>query len=58
MISAEAKEMRRKRRLSPALCQKRRKYLGTYYIDDLEELSMIAIGSLSRFVRSSEWFLD
>ena len=40
---------------SLALCQRRRKYLGTYYIDVLEEMSGIDIGiGINRFIRSSE----
>ena len=42
----------------PAPYQRKRKYLGTYYIDDLEELSRINIGCLNRFIRSSEMFRD
>ena len=38
------------------LCQKRKKYLGANYMDDLEKLSRIDIGNLNRFIRSSEWF--
>ena len=38
----------------PALCQRIRKYLGTYHIDDLKELLGIDIGSLNRFIRCSE----
>ena len=38
----------------PTLCQRRRKYLSNYYIDDLEELLRIDIGSLNRYIRSSE----
>ena len=42
------------------------KYKGTYYVNDLEELSGIDIeelsgidiGSLNRFIGSSEWFRD
>ena len=41
-----------------ALCQRRMKYMGTYYMDDQEELSRIDIASLNRFIRSSEWFRD
>ena len=40
----------------PELCQRKIKYMGTYYVDDLEELSGIDIGSLNRFIGSSEWF--
>ena len=45
----------------PTLCQRRRKYLGTYNIDDLEDLSRIEISSINRFIRRSKWsqfFLD
>ena len=38
----------------PALCQRRMKYVGTYFVDDLEELSGIDIGSLNLLVQSSE----
>ena len=34
------------------LCQRRKKYLGDYYVN---EMSRIDIGSFSRFIRSSEW---
>ena len=50
-----------KRRLSIsclALCQRRKKYMSIYNMDDLEELLRIDIGSLNRFIRSSEWFRD
>ena len=40
----------------PALCQRRKKYLDAYYMDNLKELSRIDTGSLNRFIRSSEWF--
>ena len=33
--------------ISSSLCHKRRKCLGTYYLDDLEELSPIDIGIVS-----------
>ena len=42
----------------PGLCQKIMKYMGTYYMNDLGELSRSDIGSLNRFIRSSEWFRD
>ena len=42
----------------PAICQRRMKYLGTYYMDELEELSRIDIGGLNHFIRSSVWFRD
>ena len=41
-----------------ALCQRRIKYLGTYHIDDVEELSKIVIGSQNRFIGGYEWFRD
>ena len=34
------------------LSQRRRKYLGTYYMNYLEELPRINIGSLNRFIIS------
>ena len=42
--------------VAPALCQRRMKYVSTNYVDDLEELSGIDIGSLNCFIGSSEWF--
>ena len=42
----------------PVLCQRRCKYLDTYYINDLEEPSGSDIGSLNRFIRNCEWFQD
>ena len=41
----------------PGFFQRGRKYLLNYYIDNLKELSRIDIGSLNRFIRSSEWSL-
>ena len=41
-----------------ALCQRRIKYMLTYYMDDIEELSTIDIGSLNCFIRGSEWLWD
>ena len=38
----------------PALLQRRRKYLRTYYVSNLEELSRIDTGSLNCFIRSFE----
>ena len=46
---AKAAEVRKK-----GLLPKKRKYLGTYYMDDLEELPRIDIGSLNCFIRSFE----
>ena len=42
--------------ICPALCLRRKKYMGAYYMDVLEELSRIDINSLNRFLRSPEWF--
>ena len=42
----------------PALCRRRNRHLGAYYIDDLSDLSKIDIGSLSRFIVHSRWLQD
>ena len=51
--STRVAEMRKNRKLSItfwilALCRKRSKYLGIYYIDNMEELSRIDIGFETR----------
>ena len=38
-----------------ALCQRRKKHLGAYYIHDLLDLSNIEVCSLSRFIGNSKW---
>ena len=42
----------------PALCLRRKRHLGTFYMKDLVELSCIYTGSLNSFIGRSEWFLD
>ena len=38
--------------------QRRRRHLGAYYMEDEDELSGMDIDCLSRFIGSSEWFLE
>ena len=42
----------------PALGRRRKRHLGAYYMEDLDEQSCMDIDSLSRFKESSECFLD
>ena len=65
MISAEAVEMRIGDETilhllctCPTLGRSRKKQLGAYHMDYLDELSCIDIGSLSLLIENSEWFLD
>ena len=44
--------------LCPALCQRRRRYLDAYNIDDLSGLLKFDVGSLSRFIFGARWFED
>ena len=64
-ISVQPPQMKEKSRLSLTcwvlarfFCQRLKKYLGAYYMDDLEKLTKIDIGSLDRFIRNSKWFRD
>ena len=35
-------------RICPALCQRKKRHVGAYYIDDMSDLSNIDVGNLNR----------